>query len=331
MVHLTWTGRYWRARHYREWVGFLPFVVWELFSLIYYGFLFPNSAYTKLFTGLGTLALLGQGGFYFVNSLSWDPITLFAMGALLCLGLSRGRYDKPALMLSIGVLLQLAYIARIGGDYMSGRFFAEPFLVSLLLLSRCELESPLEALTALAVLLALGIYSPRPPIQTNEQYAGLGSSPQSVDDERGYRHFDTSFLRLNKDHSMKDLAGWVADGIKARREHARVTQYKNIGYYGFFAGPEVHVIDPFGLGDPLLARLPFAGGVPWAAGHFLRTVPEGYREAAVDDGEIRDPEIAAYWRKIKLVTRGRLLDRERWKEIVRFNLGLNPPPHASIN
>ena len=33
-------------------LGFLPFVVWELFSLFYYGFLFPNTAYAKLTSAL---------------------------------------------------------------------------------------------------------------------------------------------------------------------------------------------------------------------------------------------------------------------------------------
>jgi arabinofuranosyltransferase len=325
IVHVAWTRGYWRPRHASVWLGLLPLGLWEVFSLVYYGFLLPNSAYTKLFTGLGFLALLGQGGAYFLNSLAWDPLTLFAIGALLLVALRGARHDRPALMLAIGVVLQLAYVAKIGGDYMSGRFLAEPFLVVILLLSRCEFPNPWEAVGALGVLLALGIYSPRPPVQTNEQYVGLGSSPQSIDDERGYRHNDTSLLRLNKDHLLKDTGGWIADGVKARREHARVTQYKNIGYYGFFAGPGVHVIDPFGLGDPLIGRLPFSGG-SWAAGHFLRAVPPGYPEAAIDEGEIADPKVAAYWHKLKLVTRAPLFQGARWKEIVRFNLGMNPPP-----
>ena len=29
-------------------LGMLPFIVWECFSLIYYGFLFPNTAYAHM-------------------------------------------------------------------------------------------------------------------------------------------------------------------------------------------------------------------------------------------------------------------------------------------
>ena len=122
----------------------------------------------------------------------------------------------------------------------------------------------------------------------------------------------------------------MGDGLKARNGGVRVTVYKNIGYYGFYAGPGVHVIDPYGIGDPLLARLPYDANVPWAPGHFLRTVPEGYPDAAIDAGEVRDPEIAAYWARIKLVTRGALFGRQRLGEILRFNLGLDRPPHPSL-
>lgn len=325
LVHLAWSRGYWRVRRLRCWLGLSPFVAWELFSLVYYGFLLPNTAYVKLVTGVSAVKLLGQGGCYFVNSLSWDPVTLFSIAALMWFGLRRWREDRAGTMVAVGILLQLAYTAKIGGDYMSGRFFSTPFFVALLLLSRIEF-AVLDVAGVTATLLALGVCSPRPPIETSEKYVGLGTSPQGVDDERGYRHNDTSFLRLNKDYNLAHAGGWVGDGIKARNDGIHVTVYKNIGYYGFFAGPGVHVIDPYGIGDPLLARLPFDGSGRWSPGHFLRAVPAGYEEAAIDAGEIRDPEIEAYWAKIELVTRGRLFDRRRLAEIVRFNLGLESAP-----
>ena len=180
----------------------------------------------------------------------------------------------------------------------------------------------------MAAVLALGIYSPRPPIQTSDSYVGLGSSPQGVDDERGYRHNDTSLLKLSRQRSVKDLGGWVADGVRANREHTPVSVYRNIGYYGFFAGPGVHIIDPYGIGDPLMARMPFPPDdkQPWSAGHFMREVPDGYADAAIDRGEIADPALEAYWQKLKLVTRGPVFGRARLGEVVRFNLGMNPVP-----
>ena len=49
-------------------LGFLPFFLWEMFSLIYYGFPFPNTAYAKLNTGIDRIDLIHQGFLYFYKS-----------------------------------------------------------------------------------------------------------------------------------------------------------------------------------------------------------------------------------------------------------------------
>lgn len=327
VVHLAWEKRYLRLRHYRLWAGLLPFVAWELFSLLYYGFLFPNSAYAKLTTGVRGSAFVVQGVYYLINSLSWDPLTLFSLTALVVLGFSRYREDRPAAVIALSALLYVLYAIRVGGDYMTGRLLAAPLFTSVLLISRLELDRPVEIAVAFAVLLGLGFTAPRPPLFTNDQYVSLGSAPQSVDDERGYRHGDTSLLRLNKDRGLRNLGGWVADALKVRASGKRVSVYRNIGYYGFFAGPGVHILDPYGIGDPLIGRMPFTEGMGyWSSGHFYRKVPEGYTEAALDAGTIKDPAIQAYWQKLELVTRGPIFSGARLAEVVRFNLGMNPPP-----
>ncbi len=326
LVHATWTGGHWRRRHWRSWLALWPFAAWEVFSLLYYGFLFPNTAYAKLTVHLPLQLLVAQGGYYLLNSIAWDPLTLFAMAALVFVGFDPGRGRRALSMLSLGVLLQLAYVIRVGGDYMSGRFLSAPFLVCLLILSRLDFVSLPELGVALAVALALGVASPRPPILMRDEYASLGSSVQAVDDERGYRH-ETSLLRQNKDTQIANFAGWVADGIKARREHQRILVYRNIGFFGFFAGPDVHVIDPYGLGDPLIARIPFDSSMGgWVSGHYMRKVPEGYLEAALDEGTLKDDALQKYWSKLRLVTRGRIFDPERLAMVARFNLGLERMP-----
>jgi arabinofuranosyltransferase len=327
LAHVTWAGGYWRPRQWRVWLQLWPFIAWEAFSLLYYGSFFPNSAYAKLMVHLPTRVFVAQGFSYFLNSLAWDPLTLFAMAALVIVGIhlaKRQRQREPA-MLSLGILLHVAYVVRVGGDYMSGRFLAAPFLVSVLILSGIHFETLVQFCTALGVALALGISGPRPPILMRDEYVGLGSAPQSVDDERGYRH-ETALLLRNRSTQIADLGGWVADGIKARREHPRVIVYKNIGYFGFFAGPDVHIIDPYGIGDALMARMRFDSSMRWGPGHFYRTVPEGYPEAATGEGRIKDMAIDEYWNKVKLVTRGPLFDPARLAMIARFNLGLEPPP-----
>ncbi|HEX6477779.1 MAG TPA: hypothetical protein VF043_02960 [Ktedonobacteraceae bacterium] len=55
-------------------LGFVPFLVWEAFALWYYGFLFPNTAYARLDTGIGTGRLLAQGVDYLISS-TWYNLT----------------------------------------------------------------------------------------------------------------------------------------------------------------------------------------------------------------------------------------------------------------
>lgn len=97
--------------------GMIPFLLWEAFSLFYYGFPFPNTYYAKLHTGIPLRALAGQGLGYLLNSLERDPITLplCAIGALAPM-LMRRRALVP---FSIGVLAYLVYVVRIGGDFMA--------------------------------------------------------------------------------------------------------------------------------------------------------------------------------------------------------------------
>jgi arabinofuranosyltransferase len=327
LLHLTWRGGYWRRRHLGVWLGLWPLLAWEVFALLYYGFLFPNSAYAKLTMQVPLGALFAQGLYYLLNSLSWDPLTLFATTVLTATGFRLGMRDRRALMLSLGVVLYLVYVVRVGGDYMSGRFLTAPLLVSLFVLARVEMRSAAHLAVALAVALVLGFTSSRPPIFTRDDYVGLGSSPQFVDDEHGYRHGDTGLVRRGRTTEVASDNGWASDGKKAKRDRQKVIVYPNIGYFGFFAGPTVHVIDPYGIGDPLLARIPVienTGG--WAAGHWARHVPEGYLEAALDRGRIKDRATDEYWRKLELVTRGPVFDRARLLMVARFNLGLEPSP-----
>ena len=72
-------------------LGFTPLALWELFSLLYYGFPFPNTAYAKLATGLPLPDRLSRGVDYLYNSLSIDPLTLAVIAVESMLGLVPSR------------------------------------------------------------------------------------------------------------------------------------------------------------------------------------------------------------------------------------------------
>src|SRR5204863_114521 len=95
--------------------------------------------------------------------------------------------------------------------------------------------------------------------------------------------------------------------------------HPNIGLFGLFAGPHVHIVDPYALGDPLLARLPPLPG--WRIGHFERAVPAGYIDS-IKSGRnlLTDTAVAMTYEQLKLVTQGPIWSRRRWRAILTLNL-----------
>lgn len=131
----------------------LPLGCWTLFSLLYYGFPFPNTAYAKLaIPGLPLENRLYRGWLYTLVSLKVDPIT----PAVIAIAIAKGVCSRRNVhrLMAIGLTLAYTYIVLIGGDYMIGRFFSPLYLMAILLLVTCTWEKPYLTRSA-AVLLAL--------------------------------------------------------------------------------------------------------------------------------------------------------------------------------
>jgi hypothetical protein len=92
------------------------------------------------------------------------------------------------------------------------------------------------------------------------------------------------------------------------------------GFIGYGAGPSVRLIDRWGLGDPLIARLP--AEVPWQIGHFTRRIPVGYELTLISrENAIHDPGIAAFYEKLRIITEGAVWSEARFETILAMNLG----------
>lgn len=114
----------------------------------------------------------------------------------------------------------------------------------------------------------------------------------------------------------------MAEGEQARRAGKRLVLMQAAGFFGFAAGPEVHVVDPHGLSEPFLARLPPPYMPDWRIGHLWRALPEGYWETLRDGTpQIVDPGLAEYRAALVEITRGPLFRRERWAAIIGMALG----------
>jgi arabinofuranosyltransferase len=313
--------------------GFAPLLVWEIFSIVYYGFPFPNTAYAKLGSEIPASQLWLQGLFYYLSQIEFDPISLLAIGcALVLFALRRERRLYP---LVFGLLLYLTYILSIGGDFMAGRFFSLPLLAVALLLAhllRERLARP-EAVAYLpaAAVLAVGLLlTPHPTLGGNVEYALPTNAisknlwdERGVCDERAFYAPSSALAHASRTTPLPD------DWRKARALRMSPTAIELVaqaGVAGFYAPPTTIIVDGYGLNDAFLARLPAADKVTWRVGHYGRLVPRGYTES-IKEGRNRlaDPALARFYDRIRLVISGPIWSWQRWKEIVRMALGIEPP------
>lgn len=305
-------------------LGGLPVALWMLFSLTYYGFPFPNTAYAKLGAGVVPGAMIRQSLNYFSHTLTKDPITLLVIGAgIVWPVLARnGRYA----VLSLGMALYVVYIARIGGDFMGNRFFVAPLFLAVLVLMRMAARADRICLApAAAALVLISCCVPHIPVFSDENFGSKWENPISrygICNERQYYYHGTGFLHW-KPGRLMPCDGWAESIVKyAMLDRPLVRVYGMIGFQGYFGGPKVILVDQLALSDPFLSRMPAMAAQMLRIGHLERYIPEGYLETLLaGENLLKDKNLAAYYDKIRLITRGPLFTRERWKAIVNMNLG----------
>ncbi len=321
--------------------GFIPFGLWEVFSIVYYGFPFPNTAYAKLSTGIGRSEYWQHGIRYFVDSLTYDPITL--IGIAIGLAVVFGRGTRKHQTVAAGVVLYFLYILNIGGDFMSGRFFAAPLLATLIIavdvLSQKRF-GPLWYMLPVAVVL-LGFVGDTASIASGSEF---GADQQDRIRDSGI---------ANERRFYYPATGLLIDALVSERPHcAEADAGRNahshadplivegaVGFWGFFAGPDAYFVDYHALGDPLLSRLPMVKSDPqytefcvamngrpctdsWRVGHYLRNVPSGYLESVLsNENRLEDDKLHKLYDVIRLITRDPIWSMQRWIAIVRMNLG----------
>ncbi len=308
-------------------LGFLPFALWEIFSILYYGFPFPNTAYAKLGADVGTGRLFVQALFYFLHSVETDPLTpLVIFLGLLIPFLVGNRKHIPVIA---GVVLYLVYLLRIGGDFMGGRFFSAPFLIMVALIATYPLTTTIRTWPLpFVVVLIMGLCSSNPTLIIPERrtapregesiFAGY-ISPRGISNEKLYYFYRSGLINANPDLAI----AWEGGPIRGT-EHSKVRVVNCAGFYGYDCPREVHIVDIWALIDPLLARLPSVRSDRGEGriGHFERMLPEGYYETLeTGKDQFTDRFLAEYYGVLSRIIRDDLFTPGRLRAIWDMNRG----------
>jgi arabinofuranosyltransferase len=299
-------------------VGAAVLATWEIFSFVYFGSLVPNTALAKLYTGRPFFDGALQGLRYVTDFVLRDPAGVVALVTCLLLLIFR-RNDLQARAVSLGIVLYLLYIVAIGGDFMSGRFFAVPVFLAVAEAIRTNGENtrPLAdsfpgASAAAIILVVIHFFGFDGFVTSNISRNGI------ADERRVY----APALSLAAIHDGRPIqrVSWVRAAQELGKTGHSVMGAIAVGVVGYYGGANVHVLDVNALGDPLLSRLPARSGS--RIGHFERRSPEGY-EDSLQTGKlvIDDPDLKQYCQVVWSVTRGPVWSATRLGESNRLITG----------
>lgn len=76
---------------------------------------------------------------------------------------------KKKILIIIKICLYFVYLISIGGDYMSGRFFSTPFIISVALISTYKIKY-----NPVIIVIILELSTPTPPPTTGAHWGNYG-------------------------------------------------------------------------------------------------------------------------------------------------------------
>jgi arabinofuranosyltransferase len=299
-------------------IGLLPAALWTMFAVVYYGFPFPNTAYAKLAMGVDPAEVHLQGLLYLIDSVDRDPLTLTTIAFAVILAVKQRR--ATAIVLASGLVLYLAYVVSIGGDFMAGRFTAVPLFGAALLLG-AFVEGPRSFwMAAAGLFLALGSAGSHLPLWSNSSFGDSGNKASGIIDERGVYFHDKSLVTARR--STFREPDWPRAN-PATHPYQVMPTCGLMGTAGLDLGPLVHLLDECALADPLLAHLPAIYSPEWRTGHYRRLIPPGYQQTLESgDNAIKDRGLHEFYGHLATLTRSEhIWSWVRLKEIAAVDMG----------
>ncbi|MEO0563517.1 MAG: hypothetical protein AAF125_15520 [Chloroflexota bacterium] len=291
-------------------------IAWFAFSTFYFGFPLPNTFLAKMATDYPTYQYADRFWAYVMASIEIDPMTLalIATGVVLPIA-ARSR----AWVISLGLAMYMAYVWRIGGDFMVGRYFAVPAICAALALVVVfnTARVPVQARQwTLLALFSLGLFVGSPFDTRRENDANHRINPERafvVTDEQGYYFQRSSLSNWHTRIPERDLTDEDLSGVILPR--------CSVGRHGL-EDQDVYVLDFCALGSAYLARVPAIQTPDRYIGHSRRHMPLGLQDwISGESGTLADPELERYFNDIRLVISGPLFSEERMRAIWRVNFG----------
>ena len=302
--------------------GSVLIITWVIFATIYFGSPLPNTYYAKLNAGYPRSEILERGIDYLV-SLKFDVASIMIISiSFISLLLYRNRI---LLSLAIGKVLYLCYIIYIGGDFMIGRFIAILVLLSIgeiiVVLNKSLIAVSMKnciLITLLVVFAIIGIVYNN-PITSFNYYREAKFNENSMrvvykgaNDQRGVYYKFTGLFAKYRDRwpnpekftsippqKYRIICGWI--GAIALTDNSK------------------YHIDPCGLTDPFLARLPAIDYENWRIGHHHRKIPTEYGQYKIGNiSELPDTELKELLSDVELVSQGEIFSFGRFGAIWRL-------------
>ena len=298
--------------------GLSPFIIWEIFSFIYYGSLFPNTMLAKLNTEYAASEYIKRGISYLGQSFLFDPLVILCPICLVIFTINKYKNvkkneEKNKLFITIsGIVLYFLYIIYIGGDFMLGRHFTLIFFLSIFIFMDtlfCNNSDHSKCSRILVVIMICSVLIKMFAFRVDmefEYYCG---------DERAVYIPYTGLVEVVEDYiEDKDVE------IIGKCPHRGIQWF--YGNESFLWGEEVINSYEERLYDPLLVRLPAIRTEDWTIGHMEREFPEGYQET-LDTGEnyIKNVSLKEYYDKLRIILSGDVFTRKRIETLIEFKRG----------
>lgn len=322
-------------------------LAYQVFRMGYYGALVPNPAIAKEASG----TRIGQGlrylGDLMTPYLLWLPLAAVLVVVVLSVrawGLRSSRSVVALAPVAAG-LLHIAFVVRVGGDFMHARLLLPGLFGLLLPLAVVPLRRGLVS-TAVPVAI-VGTWSLMAALALRTDYhdtpavlpetGGIAdehgfyvtasgvSHPVTLDDYRATALAEAARgIRKNLDDgrsyvSLNPFKAAEPTDLEpgAELEEPIVTMFAALGIAGFAVGPDVWLVDPFGLADPFAARTSLPADRPGRVGHEKTLHPAWVLARLVEEPPMEDPEVAAAARSLACG------DVERLENAVRGRLTIS--------